>query len=176
MANYLDETGLNQYTTALKDGTLKVGKAGEAEKVAAANIDGVIPLSKIPKGAVEDLHVVANQTAMLALTKDSVQNGDTVKLSDTGLMYFVKDETKLGTMDAFEVYAAGSASKALEADHATNADNATNATNATNANSAKSADEVAWSGIKGKPATYPADSKAISSDTISAIIAGTYTE
>lgn len=39
MTSYLDTIGLNQYTKALKDGTLKVGKAAEAEKVAADKID-----------------------------------------------------------------------------------------------------------------------------------------
>lgn len=43
MANYLDEIGLNQYTQALKNGSLKVGKSAEAESVDAENIKGTIP-------------------------------------------------------------------------------------------------------------------------------------
>lgn len=174
MANYLDETGLNQYTQALKNGNLKVGKAAEAEKVAAANIDGVIPISKIPQGALERLTKVADEAALLALTAEQVQLGDTVQLLDTKVMYVVVDESKLGTKDAFTEYVAGTATKAAEADHATNADSATNATNATNATKADEADAAPWAGITGKPEKFPSEDEAIDSDTIASIIAGTY--
>ena len=70
---------------------------------------GTIPLARIPKGAIGDFVVVADQAAMLALTIDDVQNGDVVKRNDTGVLYYVKDDTKLGTMDAFEVFKAGEA-------------------------------------------------------------------
>lgn len=79
------------------------------QQIEASKIQGTINLSNLPKSAVERLTIVNDETAMLGLTNDNVQNGDTVKLSDSGLMYFVKDDTKLGTMEAFEPYTVGSA-------------------------------------------------------------------
>ena len=76
-------------------------------------ITGIIPLSSIPKGAQERLIPVINDTARLALTSEEVQNGDVVKVQDTGIMYYIVDDTKLGTTnkeDAFEVFTAGAAS------------------------------------------------------------------
>ena len=76
-------------------------------------ITGIIPLSSIPKGAQERLVPVINDTARLALTSEEVQNGDVVKVQDTGIMYYIVDDTKLGTTskeDAFEVFTAGAAS------------------------------------------------------------------
>ena len=58
MANYLDEAGLNQYTTALKDGTLKVGAAGAADEVPASGIQGTIDIANLPAGALERLKAV----------------------------------------------------------------------------------------------------------------------
>lgn len=92
----------------------------DASKITSGTID----IDRLPKGALERLTVVANNTAKLALTKDSVQNGDTVKLTDTGVMYYVKDDSKLGTEAAFEVYTAGSATS------------------------------VPWSGVTDKPSSY----------------------
>ena len=94
------------------------------DNIPASKISGVLSIDNIPQGALERLVVVADQTAMLALTANDVQVGDTVKLTSTGLMYFVKDASKLGTSGAFEVYTAGAASS------------------------------VPWSGITGKPSTY----------------------
>lgn len=82
---------------------------------------GTLPLSVIPQGALERLIPVANKTARLALKAADAQNGDVVKENDTGLMYFVSDETKLGTEAAFTVFTSGSASA------------------------------VPWSGVTGKP-------------------------
>lgn len=159
MANYLDETGLNQYTQALKNGSLKVGKSAEAESVNAENIQGIIPLSKVPKAALDRLYKVANQEAMLNLTLEDIQEGDSVQVLDTKVMYLFTDESKIGTMNAFTEYSAGIAA------HATSADSADNA---------NSADSVAWAGITGKPSQYPSEDKAIPASVISSIIEGTY--
>ncbi|MFA5429048.1 MAG: hypothetical protein WC279_12680, partial [Sulfurimonas sp.] len=70
---------------------------------------GVIDIARLPQEIFERLVVVADQAAMLALTITEVQNGDTVKLNDTDVMYFVKDDSVLGTMAAFEIYKAGKA-------------------------------------------------------------------
>lgn len=79
------------------------------EKLDATKLDGIIPVANLPKSALERMVVVENEAAMLALTTEEVQSGDTVKLADTGVMYYVKDDSKLGTADAFEVYKAGEA-------------------------------------------------------------------
>lgn len=82
---------------------------------------GTLPLSVIPQGALERLIPVPNKAARLALKAADAQNGDVVKENDTGLMYFVSDDTKLGTEAAFTVFTSGSASA------------------------------VPWSGVTGKP-------------------------
>ena len=76
----------------------------------ATKLTGTIPMANLPQGALERLVIVANDTARLALTSSSVQNGDVVKVTATGLMYFVADDSKLGTEAAFEGFTAGTAS------------------------------------------------------------------
>lgn len=152
MANYLDAAGLNQYTTALKNGTLKVGAAGAADQVPASGIQGTIDLANLPAGALERMVVVADETARLAITKNDVQKGDTVKQTDTGVMYYVKDDSLLKGEDdgeggtyaqaqpgAFEVYSAGSATSAP------------------------------WSGITGKPESYTPSAHNQDGSTINAL-------
>ena len=82
----------------------------DVTKIDATKLDGIVPLDNLPHGALERLTVVANETARLALTSSDVQNGDTVQQNDTGVMYFVVDDKKLGTADAFKEYTAGTAS------------------------------------------------------------------
>ena len=155
----LDVAGLNLLVSKLKDGTLVVGKAGSVD---AADINGTIPLNKIPQGALERISIVEDDAARLALTAEQVQNGDSVKVTSTGKMYAVVDETKLGSEAAFTEYVVGTAAKAALAD------------------------AVPWSGITDKPKTFPAEShvhtpaeagvEAIPDATIEAIISGTYSE
>ena len=85
---------------------------------------GVIDIARLPQGALERCIVVADDAARLALTTAKAQTGDTVKVTKTGLMYFVVDDTKLSTEDGYEVYTAGSATS------------------------------VPWSGVTGKPSTF----------------------
>lgn len=89
----------------------------------AAKITGIINIDNLPATAVERLSVVENEAAMLALTVSDVQVGDTVKTADNGKMFYVKDSSKLGTLEAFEEYTVGSAAS------------------------------VPWSGVTGKPTT-----------------------
>ena len=93
-------------------------------QVDATKITGVLSIDNIPHGALERCVVVANDTARLALTTESVQTGDTVKVTETGLMYFVVDDSKLNQEDGYEVYSAGTATS------------------------------VAWTGITGKPESF----------------------
>lgn len=176
MAKYLDSTGLTHLVQKLKkdvipavkvnaaakaDSATKAASADVATKansVDAANIVGTIPISKIPQGALERVVTVADETAWLKLTTSQVQLGDTVKVTSTGRMYIVIDESKLTSKDGYMEYAAG---------HAATADSATNAS------------AVPWTGVTGKPSTFApsahnhtasvkigkADSKTVSTST-----------
>lgn len=89
---------------------------------------GTIDIARLPQGALERCVIVADDTARFKLTKSNVQIGDTVKVTGTGKMYFVINDSKLTSEDGYTVYTAGSATSAP------------------------------WSGITGKPATYPPSS------------------
>lgn len=100
--------------------------ADNIPNIDAAKVTGVLSIDNIPHAALERCVVVANEEARLALTAEDVQLGDTVKQAD-GVMYMVVDVEKLGTAEAFEVYAAGSAATAAVAE------------------------SVAWTGVTGAP-------------------------
>ena len=92
----------------------------DASKIAS----GTISIDRLPKAALERLVVVADDTARFALTTATVQSGDTVKVTSTGKMYLIKDESKLNNKDGYEPYTASQASS------------------------------VPWSGVTGKPSTF----------------------
>lgn len=75
--------------------------------------DGLIPLNVIPKVAFAECVTVENDTARFALTTDDVQNGDTVYVNSTQIMYFVVDETKLDLEAGYKPLAAGIAAQAV---------------------------------------------------------------
>ena len=81
----------------------------------ATRIKGQLDISNIPPAGLDNVIKVDTVTDMLALTVDDVQNGDTVMIIGVTppVQYQVVDDTKLGTMDAFQEYAAGTAAKAL---------------------------------------------------------------
>lgn len=81
----------------------------------ATRIKGQLDISNIPPAGLDNVIKVDTVTDMLALTVDDVQNGDTVMIIGVTppVQYQVVDNTKLGTMDAFQEYAAGTATKAL---------------------------------------------------------------
>lgn len=133
MSKYVDKAGLTHYTQKIKDGTIVAGKANS---VPASGITGVIDLSHIPQGALERVVTVANQAARFALTTANVQLGDTVKQTDTGLMYIVVNESKLNSADGYMEYTAGTATNAAKAQEAVHATSATN---------------VDWTGVKNIP-------------------------
>ena len=86
---------------------------------------GTLPLSVIPHGALERMYVVENAGDLATVTSEQVQNGDTIRVNG-GSMYFVTDDTKLGTgdyMQGLAEYTAGTASS------------------------------VNWSGVQGTPTT-----------------------
>jgi hypothetical protein len=130
---FLDLNGLKHYNDKLKSGTVVVGRANVANQIQSSGIQWgseTVPLANIPKAAMERCVVVVNQAAMFALTKDQIQNGDTVKVTDGGRMFFVKDDNNLNSMAGYEAYVAGTAA------------------------TAEIADSVEWSGVKNKPETY----------------------
>lgn len=169
---FLDASGLNQYTQALKNGTLIVGRAQDASfsddastafyasHAAATGLIGVVPLANLPTGALERLVTVANDTARFALTEDDVQLGDTVKVTSTGMMYLVVDVSKLSTEAGYVEYTAGRAAFAQDASHAdvatkaVDASNAVNAQHAVTAQDASSADSVEWDNVQNKPTEF----------------------
>ena len=206
MAKFLDASGLNQYTQALKNGTLVVGRAQDSSRAdfatdastafyaahaAATGLLGIIPLANLPQGAIEKLVKVDDEAAMLALTIDDVQNGDSVLTIDNNHMFIVTDDTKLGTLAAFTEYSAGTATHALQADYATAAGDASTADYATDASTANYADEAAhavaadratnvdWSGIQNKPTEFKPEAHTHKSTDVSALasysVAGSYT-
>lgn len=81
----------------------------------ASRVKGQLDISNIPPAGLDNVVKVDTVTDMLALTIDNVQNGDTVMIIGVTppVQYQVVDDTKLGTMDAFQEYAAGTATKAL---------------------------------------------------------------
>lgn len=85
---------------------------------------GTINIDRLPKAALERLIVVTDDTARFALTTATAQSGDTVKVTSTGKMYLIKDESKLSSEDGYEPYTASQASS------------------------------VPWSGVTGKPSTF----------------------
>lgn len=92
----------------------------DASKITSGTID----IDRLPKAALERLVVVADDTARFKLTTSTAQVGDTVKVTSTGKMYLIKDESKLSSEDGYEPYTASSASS------------------------------VPWSGVTGKPSTF----------------------
>lgn len=76
----------------------------------ASNITtGTLPIDVLPASVVERLVVVADEPARFALTTATVQNGDCVKQADTGLLYFVIDDTQLTNSAGYEIFNVGSA-------------------------------------------------------------------
>ena len=127
MAKYLDSAGVTRLVTKLKTDVIpsvKVNAAKAADTVPASGITGVIDISHIPQGALERVVTVADDTARYKLTTSQVQLGDTVKVTATGRMYIVVDESKLSTSAGYMEYAAGTAAS------------------------------VPWSGVTGKPSTF----------------------
>lgn len=134
--------GSNPTTLAgygITDAAAKSHTHGNADitSLDASKLTGTIDIARLPQGALERCVVVADDTARFALTTAKVQQGDTVKVTATGKMYFVVDDTKLNAEAGYEVYTAGSATS------------------------------VPWSGVTGKPSTFTpsAHNQAISTIT-----------
>jgi len=136
----LDVAGLNLLVAKMKDGTLVVGKANE---VPAAGITGVVSLEHLPHAALDRLVVVADDAARLALTKEQVQKGDSVKVISTGKMYAITDDSKLAGEDD------GQGGEREQAD-----ESAFTEYSVGRAAVAALAEAVDWANITNKPAAY----------------------
>lgn len=116
--------GLTATNAAVKTNTDAIAAINEnLDAIDASKVTkGQLPLSVIPKAALERIYVVADAAALATLTTEQVQTGDTVKIKDTvdgegnvtvaGRMYLVSDDSKLGTEDYMEglvEYTAGTA-------------------------------------------------------------------
>ena len=121
----------------INSGTLDTARIPslDASKIASGTID----IARLPSGALPILKVVGNETERFALTSSDVQVGDTVQQNDTGLMYYVKDVSKLNSADGYAVYTAGAATS------------------------------VPWSGVTDKPSTYAPSAHNQASNTINAM-------
>lgn len=128
---------------------IKTANGLDASKITS----GTINIERLPKGALERLVIVANRTARFALTTADVQEGDTVKQSDTGAMYFVINSTKLNNEAGYSVYTAGAATS-VPWSGVTNAP--TKVSQFTNdAGYLTSVPAQTWKSITGKPSVYP---------------------
>ena len=74
---------------------------------------GTVSIDRLPAASLERMRIVATPADLANLTATMAQNGDTVKVTSTGAMYYVVDESKFGTadyMDGLVEYTAGRAS------------------------------------------------------------------
>lgn len=128
---------------------IKTANGLDASKITS----GTINIERLPKGALERLVIVANKLARFALTTADVQEGDTVKQSDTGVMYFVINSTKLDNEAGYSVYTAGAATS-VPWSGVTNAP--TKVSQFTNdAGYLTSVPAQTWKSITEKPSVYP---------------------
>lgn len=111
----LDLNGLTYYHSKLLDfisialdkkanNSHKHGNSDITALDASKITSGTISVARLPKAALERCVVVANDAERFKLTTSSVQTGDTVKVTGTGKMYFVVDDSKLTSEDGYEVY------------------------------------------------------------------------
>jgi hypothetical protein len=112
ITNVVDPTSAQHAATKnyVDSNAILTVQKGSANGVATLDSSSLVPITQIPPAALERLVVVANQTARYALTTSTVQNGDTVKQTDTGEMWFVVDQTNLSNSAGYSVYTAGTAS------------------------------------------------------------------
>lgn len=92
---------------------LSGNKTAAQLNVAWLDESGKVPMSILPPAAIERLVVVADDAARFALTIDTVQLGDTVKVTSTNKMYMVIDTDHLDSESGYSVYVAGRAAEAV---------------------------------------------------------------
>lgn len=144
--------------------------SGDITSLSADKITGVIGIDHLPAGALERCKIVTDDTARFKLTKNDIQNGDTVKVGTdaNAKMYFVIDDTKLSSEAGYTIYTAGSATSVpwsgvtgkpstfTPSSHKHTISDITNISSASvsYATSAGTANSVAWGNVSGKPSTF----------------------
>lgn len=136
---YYTETEINTKLNGKANSSHTHGNGDITSLDASKITSGTISIDRLPQGALERLTIVADDTARFKLTSSTVQKGDTVKVTFTGKMYYVVDETKLSSEAGYEVYAAGTAAS------------------------------VPWSGVTGKPSSYTPSSHTQAISTITGL-------
>lgn len=109
-------------TQAALNSKVNNSAVGAVNGVASLDANGLVPITQMPPAVVERLVPVADQAARYLLTMGDAQNGDTVKEIDTGLFWYVVDQTNLNNSSGYVSYKVGEAAS------------------------------VPWSGVTGKPA------------------------
>lgn len=117
-------TTLNEYGITDAANKIHTHTNDDILSLDASKLTGTIDIARIPQGALERLTIVADDVERFKLTNSIVQKGDTVKVTSTGLMFFIVDDTKLSTEEGYEQYTASAATS------------------------------VPWTGITGKPSTF----------------------
>ena len=123
-----DNTNINASVTGIDASKIKSGVLNTARipNLDASKItSGIIDIERLPSSALERLVEVENDVERFALTKSQIQLGDVVKVKNTLKMYKVINDNKLNSEDGYSVFVAGRAA------------------------------EVPWSGVTGKPGTFP---------------------
>lgn len=146
--------------------------SGDITSLSADKITGVIGIDHLPAGALERCKIVADDTSRFKLTKNDIQNGDTVKVGTdaNAKMYLVIDDTKLSSEAGYTIYTAGSATSVpwsgvtgkpstfTPSSHKHTISDITNISSASvsYATTAGTANSVAWNNVSGKPGSLPA--------------------
>ena len=99
--------------TEITNGAINIAPLTEAGGTIPLDFIPLLSLDKIPQGALDRLIKVEDEEALLALTTDTVQLGDSVLVTDSKVMYIVIDESKLGTKNACQEYKADTALRAF---------------------------------------------------------------
>lgn len=94
-------------------GLVTGGRALEAADIPALDASkiatGMLDIARLPQGALERLYIAADETAALAL---DMQEGDTVQLESTRVMYYCVDAAAGTFRERFREFAAGTAAAA----------------------------------------------------------------
>lgn len=108
LSNHSNNTTLHPTQSQIDDWNSKKEKVHthttDEITIDATNVTGKFTVDQIPDIAKERMTVVDSTTAMLTLTKDTVQIGDWIFVQDADypLLFVVIDDTKLNSLDGYQ--------------------------------------------------------------------------